>query len=292
MKTQDIKMFQHIVESGSLVKAADLLDLPKSNLSRRLKILEQALGIDLFHRQHKTMVLSDHGRRFYQASKTFIDQLESEIQDMSSDCCSLAGHIRVQILALPNNQSFAKIIADFMRIHPKVTIEIISSSTEFDLIANNVDIGFRIGSQLESVDLIARKLATVDLSFFASPEYLKQHGTPKTASELADHEFILFRKFNGKVDNKMVIDGQEFTISGRLTLNDMLLMKQSCLDHQGIVFMAEIALEEEMKQGRVVKLLPDITNNQGHGWLLYPRRKTLSPQSKALINYIIERFKV
>jgi len=292
MKTQDIKMFQHIVESGSLVKAADLLDLPKSNLSRRLKVLEQALGIDLFHRQHKTMVLSDHGRRFYQASKTFIDQLESEIQGMSSDCCSLSGHIRVQILALPNNQSFANIIADFMRLHPKVTIEIISSSTEFDLIANNVDIGFRIGSQLESVDLIARKLATVDLSFFASPEYLKQHGTPKTASELADHEFILFRKFNGKVDNKMVIDGQEISISGRLTLNDMLLMKQSCLDHQGIVFMADIALEEDLKQGRVIKLLPAITNNQGHGWLLYPRRKTLSAQSKALINYIIERFKV
>lgn len=292
MKTQDIKMFQHIVESGSLVKAADLLDLPKSNLSRRLKVLEQTLGVELFHRQHKTMVLSDNGRRFYQASKGFMDQLESEIQDMSDDLEGLSGHIRVQILALPNNHDFASIIADFMRVHPKVTVEIISSSTEFDLIANNVDIGFRIGAQLENVDLIARKLVSVDLSLFASPEYLKQHGTPEVASDLTEHEFILFRKFNGKVDNKVSIGEQQITISGRLTLNDMVLMKQSCLDHQGIVYMADIALQQEIKLGRVVKLLPDHPTHQGHGWLLYPRRKTLSPQSKALINYILERFDV
>ena len=290
MKTEDIKMFHHIVESGSLVKASGLLDLPKSNLSRRLKTLEQALGMELFHRQHKAIVMTDNGRRFYQSSKTFIDQLESEIQDMSSDTFEHSGHIRVQILALPDNQNIANIITGFMRLHPKVTIEIISSSTEFDLIENNVDIGFRIGYQLENVDLIARKLVSVDLGFFASPEYLEKHGTPNTANDLENHEFILFRKFNGKVDNKIHIGGQEFTISGRLTLNDMVLMKQSCLDHQGIIFIAEIAMQEELKTGKVVKLLPDLPNNQGHGWLLYPRRKTLSPQSKALINYILERF--
>jgi len=88
MKTEDIKMFHHIVESGGLVRASELLDLPKSNLSRRLKTLETELGIDLFHRQHKTIVISDNGRRFYQSSKRFVNQFESEIQD------NLAKHIR------------------------------------------------------------------------------------------------------------------------------------------------------------------------------------------------------
>lgn len=291
MKTEDIKMFHHIVESGSLIKASCLLELPKSNLSRRLKALEQELAMDLFHRQHKTIVITDNGRRFYQTSKNFINQLESEIQEMSSNSFELSGHIRVQILALPNNKNLANIITNFMRLHPKVTIEIISSSTEFDLIENNVDIGFRIGYQLESVDLIARKLVSVNLSLFASPEYLKQHGKPKTVHDLENHEFILFRKFNGKVDNKIIIGEQELTLSGRLTLNDMVLMKQSCLDHQGIVFVAEVAMQEELKTGQVVRLLPEIPKNQGHGWLLYPSRKTLSPQSKALINYILEQFK-
>ncbi|MGX9463436.1 LysR family transcriptional regulator [Shewanella sp. A14] len=290
MKTEDIKMFHHIVESGSLIRASELLDLPKSNLSRRLKALEQELGIDLFHRQHKTIVVTDNGRHFYKTSKTFVDQFESEIQSLSHDNLELSGHIRIQILTLPDSQNLANIFTDFMRLHPKVTIEIISSSTEFNLVENNVDIGFRIGYQLESVDLIARKLVSVDLNLFASPEYLKQHGTPQTAQDLENHEFILFRKFNGKMDNKIRIGEQEVNISGRLTVNDMRLMKESCLDHQGIIFIAAHAMKEEVKKGAVIKLLDDEVTHQGHGWLLYPRRKTLSPQSQALINYILERF--
>lgn len=290
MKTEDIKMFHHIVENGSLVRASELLDLPKSNLSRRLKALEQELGLDLFHRQHKTIVVTDNGRHFYESSKTFLENFESEIQTMSHDNVDLSGHIRVQILALPDSEHLATIISDFMRLHPKVTVEIINSSTEFELIENNVDIGFRIGYQLENTDLVARKLVSVGLALFATPEYLQQHGTPQCVQDLADHEFILFRKFNGKVDNKICIGEQRIIISGRLTINDMRLMKTACLDHQGIVFIAEHAMQQEVSSGKLVTLLPNEVNQKGHGWLLYPRRKTLSPQSKALINYILEQF--
>lgn len=290
MKTEDIKMFHHIVESGGLVRASELLDLPKSNLSRRLKALEQALGMELFHRQHKTIVISDNGRRFYQSSKKFIDQFESEIQEMNSEQFELSGHIRIQVLALPDTNYLAKLITDFMRIHPKVTIEIITSSTEFALVENNVDIGFRVGYQLDNTDLIARKLISVSLGLYASPEYLKQNGIPKIAKELEDHEFILFRQFNGKIVKRLTVAGEVINVAGRLTLNSVDLVTQSCLDHQGVALIAEHAIPEQLKSGKLVKLLPDCATEQGHGWLLYPRRKTLSTQSKALINYIVDSF--
>ena len=290
MKTEDIKMFHQIVESGGLVRASELLDLPKSNLSRRLKSLEQALGIELFHRQHKTIVISDNGRRFYQSSKKFIDQFESEIQEMSSEQFELSGHIRIQILALPDTNYLAKLITDFMRIHPQVTIEIITSSTEFELIENNVDIGFRIGYQLDNTDLIAQKLTSVDLSLYASPEYLKQNGLPKTAKDLEGHEFILFRQFNGKIVKRLMVGNEVINVAGRLTLNSVDLVTQSCLDHHGIALITDHSIPELIKSGKLIKLLPNYATQQGHGWLLYPRRKTLSPQSKALINYIVDRF--
>lgn len=290
MKTEDIKMFHHIVESGGLVKASELLDLPKSNLSRRLKALEHELGIDLFHRQHKTIVVSENGRRFYQTSKTFLEQFEIEIQGLSSQNFELSGHIRIQILALPNLRILANIITDFMSIHPKVTIEIITSSTEFELIEKNVDIGFRIGYQLESMDLIARKLLSVDLSLYASPQYLEQYGTPQTPMDLELHEFILFRKFDGKIDRRLNFNNESVTVSGRLIVNDVGLLTQSCLDHQGISCIADHDTQEYVENGKLVKLLPNYRTEQVHGWLLYPRKKTLSRQAKALIDYIIDRF--
>ncbi|WED28974.1 LysR family transcriptional regulator [Vibrio sp. DW001] len=290
MKTEDIKMFHHIVETGSLVRASELLDLPKSNLSRRLKALEQDLGIDLFHRQHKTIVVSDNGRHFYQTSKTFLEQFESKIQEMTSNNFELSGHIRVQILALPDIKDLANIITEFMRIHPKITVEIICSSTAFELIENNVDIGFRIGHRLEDMDLIARKVISVNLSLYASPEYLNQHGTPHSPKDLEGHEFILFRNFNGKIEKRIRVGDELIFTSGRLILNDLDLVKQSCLDHQGIGIIADRSVKKEIKKGKLVKLLIDYPTEQGHGWLLYPRRKTLSPQAKALINHIIEQY--
>ncbi|MDE1263782.1 LysR family transcriptional regulator [Vibrio aestuarianus] len=290
MKTEDIKMFHHIVESGGLVKASELLDLPKSNLSRRLKALEHELGIDLFHRQHKTIVVSENGRRFYQTSKTFLEQFETEIQGLSSQDFELSGHIRIQILALPNLRILANIITDFMSIHPKVTIEIITSSTEFELIENNIDIGFRIGYHLGNMDLIARKLLSVDLSLYASPQYLEQYGTPQTPIDLEQHEFVLFRKFDGKIDRRLNFNNESVTVSGRLIVNDVGLLTQSCLDHQGISCIADHAIQEEVKNGKLVKLLSNYRTEQVHGWLLYPRKKTLSRQAKALIDYIMERF--
>ncbi|PMH43799.1 hypothetical protein BCU68_13200 [Vibrio sp. 10N.286.49.B3] len=289
MKTEDIKMFHRIVESGGLVRAAELMDLPKSNLSRRLKALEEELGIDLFHRQHKTIVVSENGRHFYKSSKTFIDQFETEIQEITSHSFELSGHIRVQILALPNSKALTHIITNFMRDHPKITVEIITSSTEFELIENNVDIGFRIGYELENTDLIARKLTSVDLNLYASPVYLNQHGVPEKPKDLEKHECILFRRFSGKLDNQIHFEHEVINVSGRLILNNVDLMTQSCIDHQGICLLANQSVRTEVERGELVEILPSFPTLQGHGWLLYPRRKTLSPQAKALIAYIMEK---
>lgn len=148
----------------------------------------------------------------------------------------------------------------------------------------------RCKDQLESMDLIARKLLSVDLSLYASPQYLEQYGTPQTPMDLELHEFILFRKFDGKIDRRLNFNNESVTVSGRLIVNDVGLLTQSCLDHQGISCIADHDTQEYVENGKLVKLLPNYRTEQVHGWLLYPRKKTLSRQAKALIDYILERF--
>ncbi|MEI8634834.1 LysR family transcriptional regulator [Vibrio sp. PP-XX7] len=81
-KTEDIKLFHFIVDAGNLTKASELLDLPKSNLSRRLKNLEMELKVDLFHRHRRAMTLSENGRQFYERTKPIIIELETVIETM------------------------------------------------------------------------------------------------------------------------------------------------------------------------------------------------------------------
>ncbi|CAH8240607.1 hypothetical protein VAE122_3070022 [Vibrio aestuarianus] len=121
----------------------------------------------------------------------------------------------------------------------------------------------RCKDQLESMDLIARKLLSVDLSLYASPQYLEQYGTPQTPMDLELHEFILFRKFDGKIDRRLNFNNESVTVSGRLIVNDVGLLTQSCLDHQGISCIADHDTQEYVENGKLVKLLPNYRTEQG-----------------------------
>lgn len=84
MNTEDIKLFHQVVDTGSLIRASEIFDLPKSNVSRRIKALEEELNILLFHRQNRAMQLSDVGAKFYDTTKIMLSELEANIQDISA----------------------------------------------------------------------------------------------------------------------------------------------------------------------------------------------------------------
>ncbi len=133
MKTEDIKLFHQIVDAGSLIRASEIFDLPKSNLSRRIKSLEEELQIQLFHRHNRSMQLTEAGEKFYERTKLILDELELSIQEITAPTYELSGHLRVQILPLPGIIDLGRAIFKFMDLYPKVTVEIITGSVETDL---------------------------------------------------------------------------------------------------------------------------------------------------------------
>ncbi len=289
MKTEDIKLFHFIVDAGNLTKASELLDLPKSNLSRRLKNLENELQVKLFHRDHREITLSENGRLFYQRSKAIINELEFTVEAMVNESIELNAQLRVHLLPLPGIEQFENIIFHFMEMHPKVAIEIITSSDERNLIEHNIDVALRIGERLEDSSLIARPLKTVTFGYYASPEYLAKHGTPRSEEELMQHQFIIHRQPNGKLAKRFPLcNGRSFEAKGRLVVNDFSLLIRACLEHQGLMYQPRTLVESELAKGKLVHLLPETDSQAGRGWMVYPTRASLSPAARALIDYLVK----
>ncbi|GGA97493.1 LysR family transcriptional regulator [Agarivorans gilvus] len=289
MKTEDIKLFHFIVDAGNLTKASELLDLPKSNLSRRLKNLENELQVKLFHRDHREITLSKNGRLFYQRSKSIINELEFTVESLVKESVELSAQLRVHLLPLPGIDLFENIIFRFMEMHPKVAIEIITSSDERDLIEHNIDVALRVGASLEDSNLIARQLKTVKFGYYASPEYLAIHGIPRTEEELMQHQFIIHRQPNGKLAKRFPLcQGRSFEAKGRLIVNDFSMLVRACLGNQGLVYQPHRLVEAEVDKGHLVHLLPETDSRAGSGWLVYPTRTSLSPAARALIDYLVK----
>lgn len=288
MKTEDIKLFHQIVDAGSLIRASEIFDLPKSNLSRRIKALEEELQIQLFHRHNRSMQLTEAGEKFYERTKAIMSELELSIQEITAPTYELSGHLRVQILPLPGIIDLGRAIFKFMDLYPKVTVEIITGSVETDLIENHIDVAFRIGDKLEDSSLIARPFLSASFGYYATPSYIAKNGMPKKPEDMINHNFIRFRYPNGHLYTKMPL-GQDKIIegSGNLIMNSVPLIVEACLQDRGIILLPEPLADYYIERGMLVRLFADIEPSMSYGWLVYPSRKYLSLTVRTFIDFML-----
>ncbi|SUI93447.1 LysR family transcriptional regulator [Shewanella morhuae] len=289
MKTEDLALFHRIAETGSLIEAADLLNLPKSTVSRRLQALEDELNIKLFHRQSRSMTLTSAGSHFYQRSQNILAQLDETIFEMTNDDAELSGHLRIQIFPIHSMKTLMQAVFRFMDMHPKLTLEVIHSSESVDMVKHNLDVAFVVEPALDTLDLVVRTIFTTELRFYASPQYLAVHGIPKTPKEIESHNVSLFRLSNGKVFNELWIGSeQEVRVKGNFCSNSVEVAVEFALQGRGIVYAPAEVVAEHLENGELITLLPEIEAHLGECFLAYPSRRYVSLASRRFIDYIMQ----
>lgn len=289
MKTEDLKLFHRIVETGSLIRAAEIFNLPKSNLSRRLKGLEDELGIPLFHRQNRSIQLTHAGEEFYEKTKPILNQLEESIQSVTEPTYEISGHLRVHLLPLPDLTEMGKIIFKFMDLYPKVSVEIVTSAEDKNLIEQHIDVAIRLGETLKDSDLIARPFKSSSLCFFASQDYIEKNGMPTSPADLKNHNVIRYRFSDGHIYNKFPLgkDNEMVEVNGNLVMDNGVLITQACLLGKGICFMPEQMGNIYLDSGELVRVLPDYLPVERYNWLVYPSRNSLSLTARTFIDFML-----
>ncbi len=289
MKTEDLALFHRIAETGSLIEAADLLNLPKSTVSRRLQALEDELNIKLFHRQSRSMTLTSAGSHFYQRSLNILAQLDETLFEMTNDDAEISGHLRIEMFPIHSMNVLMRAIFRFMDLHPRLTVEVINSAESVDMVKNNLDVAFVVEPALDTLDLVVRPIFTTDLRFYASPEYLAEHGTPRTPQEIESHNVSLFRLSNGKIFNELWIGAeQEVRVRGNFCSNSVEVAVEFALQGRGIVYAPTEVVAEYVAAGQLVTLLPEIDPHPGEYYLAYPSRRYVSLASRRFIDFILQ----
>ena len=288
MKTEDIALFHRIVETGSLVDAAELLYLPKSTISRRLQGLEDDLGVKLFHRQNRAMTLTTAGSHFYNKTLSLLASLEQTITEITDKEAEVSGHLRILLFPVPDLMLIVNGIFKFMDLNPKLTIELITTTEPLDMIRHNIDIAFVIEEAFNDVDMVARPVISEILHFVATPEYLNKAGTPMKLTDMCKHNSIMFRFPNGKVFHELPVGNNEFLpVSGNICLNSLQLALEAALASRGIAYIPERLCKDEIKQGKLVRLFADVEPYKGKCCLVYPSRRFVSLASQRLIDHML-----
>ncbi|MEL0027078.1 MAG: substrate binding domain-containing protein, partial [Perlucidibaca sp.] len=188
------------------------------------------------------------------------------------------------------------VVAEFMQQHPAVSLEAELSSRLVDLVEEGVDLGLRIG-EFNDANLIGRRLGQLCGRFYASPEYIAQHGMPASPEALAGHDFVLFRQAR---ENQFTVchagaDGgrlqSQVSVKGRLTTNNSHLMMDAVCAGLGVGLLPGFLTDQAVSAGRLVPVLPDSLVRLGDLWAMTPSRTHMSSALRAFLDFLAERMR-
>lgn len=281
-----------VVEGGSFVRAAELLGLTPSGVSRAVARLEQRVGVRLFDRTARAVVLTDEGRRFHEQVAPLLEGLHEAADRASEASQAVRGRLRVNVDPLVSSLVLAPRLSAFLAAHPGLSLELVIRPRLGDLVAEGFDAAVRFGEPEPSA-LVSRLLLKTRVLTCAAPAYLERRGTPEHPEELGDgrHECILFRDpATGSPFPWEFHRGREVLevpVTGRLILNDALTQLEACAAGHGIAQVLDLGLGERLERGALVQLFPEWAEERFALHVFHPSRRLPPAKVRAFLDFVV-----
>lgn len=184
-----VQSFLAVAETGSLSAAARTLGASQPTLGRQVKALEDALGVELFHRQPKGLILTDVGAALVPASQAMRKAAGEIALTAAGRSEELRGVVRLTASVFVSHYLLPPIVRQILDRHPEIELEIVPSDTSENLLFREADIALRMYRPTQ-LDVVTRHLGDTRLGVFAAQSYLARHPAPQSFAELRDHRLI------------------------------------------------------------------------------------------------------
>lgn len=177
-----MNIYVNVVEQGSFIRAAEVLELHRPAVTRAVQNLEHDLGVKLLHRTTRQVSMTDEGEEFYQRCLSLLSELD-DVRRLFSRTQPPKGRLRLDVPITLARAVIIPALGDFQNRYPDIEIVLGTSDRKIDLIAERVDCVIRLG-ELNDSSFVARRLGTAAMVTCAAPSYLAKHGTPHSIDEL------------------------------------------------------------------------------------------------------------
>ncbi len=251
--------FVRIVEAGSLTAAARQMNSTQPTISRRLRWLENLLGLKLLQRSTHAMKLTEDGERCYAHAKTLLEAWTAVEADLRGTQDVPRGHLRVIAPHAFGQQLLIDPLADFLRQYPEVTVDWSLLDRQADLIAEGIDCAIRVGA-VQEPGLVAVRLAEVPRILVAAPGLWGEGPPPSEPAALATLPWLALKQFYLDELDLWQIGGkrrERVKIQPRMSTDSLYAARSGALQGIGAVLISAWLVAEDLAQGRLCQLAPD-----------------------------------
>jgi DNA-binding transcriptional LysR family regulator len=290
IQLEDMRLFAKVAEHRSFSAAARELGIPKQTISRRIALLERALGLQLIHRTTRRLQLSSAGAAYADRCAELVRFAEDANRAVSDAHEEPAGTLRVTADPLFGESFLAALLVEYAKRWPAVRLDVVLTRRRVDLIEESFDVAFRVGS-VDDAALSGIELGPARVRYCASPGYVAARGVPSAPDELGQHDCLVVGSTEATrwpiASNK----GPRLQpIIGKHVFSSFSLCRDAALAGLGIALFPEFACAADLKRKRLVPVLDGAIVEVGSVWLVYPARRFLPARARAFVDMARERF--
>jgi len=279
-----------VARRGGFAAAASALNMSPSAVSHAVKAVEDRLGQPLFARTTRSVALTEAGADFVASIGPALAMVEESIEQIRATSGDVTGLLRINAPRLALPLAITPAILEMSRLHPGLTIEVTSDESLVDIVASGYDAGVRLG------EMIAEDMVTVRLTrpfksiMVASPKYLESHPMPRTIADLALHNCVGYRLLSSGAAYAWDLqdEGRQVavTVNGSVRVTDPIYARDLAREGVGIAYLFEPLVKEDLRDGRLVKVLPKAGIEEPGLFLYFPRHVAKAPKLRAFIDVV------
>lgn len=292
---QSMSVYVKVVEAGSMTKAALQCEMSTTMVGNHLRALEQRLGVQLLQRTTRRQRLTEFGTVYYQRCLEVLGLVTDSERLAEQTMDEPRGLLRITAPLTFGVERLAPALSEFSLQYPQVKMDVVLTNRRPDLMESGLDVAFRLG-HFEQSNLIARPLIDYTLTVCASPEYVARRGMPLTPEDLQQHDCLSFAYPAGddwqSVEKRWRLSGPEgeimIDVSGPMLMNTSAGLHQAARTGMGIVMLPDALVEQDLRDGKLVTVIPDFQPPSRPLHLLYAQDRYRLPKLRRFVEFAMQ----
>ncbi|MDD5580236.1 MAG: LysR family transcriptional regulator [Methylobacter sp.] len=286
-KLTSMSVFVRVAKAGSFAGGARDLGISRAMATKHIMQLEGTLGTRLFNRTTRSLSLTEVGASYLERCQQVlvdVEEMEAAVTHLQTEP---RGILKISAPPVIGATHIARAVAEFLKIHTDLTVDMILQGSPGDLIDEGIDVAIYLGA-LDDTSMVARKLASSSLVVCGSPSYLAQHGIPKTPEDLAKHSCLVNWAISprNKWQFKSEAGYKIINVSGRMQANVADPIRIAAINGLGLVMLPTYVVGRDIEKGNLKVVLENYTLPPLDIHAVYPHRKYLSAKVRCFMDFL------
>jgi DNA-binding transcriptional LysR family regulator len=286
----DILVFMAVVEAGSFVAGGEAMGLSRSAAGKAIMRLEDRLGTRLLNRTTRKLSLTSEGRVFYERGLQVIASIDQAEASVAKKAGTPRGVLRLTAPDAFGRLVILPVIQKYLLQWPVVEVEASLSDRVADIVEEGFDLAIRIGLATPDARLVSRVVASYEAILCAAPAYLAGRGEPRDIDDLAAHDGLVFSSRNQRQSWRFRKSGGPWSkaqVRSRIRVDSGEALRDCALAGLGLVLLPDFLIKDDLRAGRLRRLLPGFETDPVKIVTLYPGKRLLEPRVRRFIDLMV-----